>query len=126
MKIIHFIFLLLATARAFQQVQVARKVVAGVAAPLQMGLFDAFHGSGSADKDDLDEIWEAQQAILRARKGETKEHMRAKYKDSNRKFEVGSMNTDSKNKQDMNRVYVEEEKKPKKSGGSGFKMPWDK
>ena len=42
------------------------------------GLFDPFHGGGSAKKKDLDEIWEAQQAILRARRGET-EPLKKKY-----------------------------------------------
>lgn len=32
------------------------------------GLFDRFAGSGSANKQDLDEQWEAQQEILRARR----------------------------------------------------------
>ena len=50
---------------------------------LSMGLFDfkPVHGSGSG-KDVLDEQWEAQQAILRARRAGhiDKEHLKEKYK----------------------------------------------
>jgi hypothetical protein len=52
--------------------------------------------------------------------------MRAKYKDSDRKFDVKSSMDDSKNQQRMNQVYVEEDKPKKKGAGGGFKMPWDK
>lgn len=124
MKIVQLFLVLLGTIHAFQQVQTVRRQQT---TSLNMGFFDnPFHGSGSAGESDLDEIWEAQQAILRARKGETKEHMRAKYKDSNRKFEVKS-SMDSKNQQHMNNVYVDETTKPKKKkAAGGFKMPWDK
>eukprot|EP00567_Pseudictyota_dubia_P013544 CAMPEP_0197450630 /NCGR_PEP_ID=MMETSP1175-20131217/25959_1 /TAXON_ID=1003142 /ORGANISM="Triceratium dubium, Strain CCMP147" /LENGTH=134 /DNA_ID=CAMNT_0042983093 /DNA_START=63 /DNA_END=467 /DNA_ORIENTATION=- len=42
----------------------------------------AFHGGGSAKQEDLDEQWEAQQAILAARRGKhghNKEHLHQKY-----------------------------------------------
>lgn len=47
------------------------------------GLFDfkTFHGGGSAGESDLDEQWEAQQEILRRRRGGsgTKDHLKKKY-----------------------------------------------
>mmetsp|Transcript_25144 Transcript_25144/g.58867 ORF Transcript_25144/g.58867 Transcript_25144/m.58867 type:complete len:147 (-) Transcript_25144:121-561(-) len=49
----------------------------------------AFHGSGSATTSDLDEQWETQQAILRARRGASghnKEHLHHKYENGGPKF----------------------------------------
>jgi hypothetical protein len=46
------------------------------------GLFDftAFHGGGSSGKEDLDEQWETQQAILASRRDHvTKDHLKEKY-----------------------------------------------
>ena len=58
---------------------------------LSMGWFDfkPVHGSGSAGQQELDEQWEAQQAILRARRGEmTKDHLHQKYKSGSTSFNV--------------------------------------
>lgn len=96
---------------------------------LQMAWFEkAFHGGGSAKQDELDEIWKTQQAILAARKGETKEHMRHKYKEE-RKFEVKAT---KEIHSEGNEMYVQVDRKAKKkaesakTSGGAFKMPWDK
>jgi hypothetical protein len=98
---------------------------------LRMGWFDkAFHGGGSANQEDLDEIYKTQQAILAARRGETKEHMKQKYKEP-RKFEVKA----TKEAHSVgNEMYVQVDKKAKKktasagnrAGVGAIKMPWDK
>ena len=100
---------------------------------LRMGWFDkAFHGGGSANQEELDEIYKTQQAILAARRGETKEHMKQKYKEP-RKFEVKATKQVHSEGDEM---YVQVDKKARKkaasasagnkAGGGAFKMPWDK
>ena len=103
-----------------------------------MNWFDkAFHGGGSANQDDLEDIWNTQQAILAARRGgDTKAHLKAKYKEPRKYFEVKATTstTSTSNSRGPNDdgMYVQEDKKKKKttaarSGGGGtFKMPWDK
>ena len=113
---------------------------------LHMSWFDkAFHGGGSANQDELDEIWNTQQAILAARRngGETKEHLKAKYKEPRKYFQVkattttAGASTSSRHLDDV--MYVQEDRSTKRkknpsaastkgSGGGGgvFKMPWDK
>ncbi|KAI2491018.1 hypothetical protein MHU86_23553 [Fragilaria crotonensis] len=98
-------------------------------AVLRMGWFDkAFHGGGSANQEELDEIYRTQQAILAARRGETKEHMKQKYKEP-RKFEVKATKEVHAGGDEM---YVQVDKKARKKAasaskaGGAFKMPWDK
>ena len=64
---------------------------------LHMNWFDkAFHGGGSANQDDLEDIWNTQQAILAARRGgDTKAHLKAKYKEPRKYFEVKATTTTS-------------------------------
>ena len=100
---------------------------------LHMSWFDkAFHGGGSANQEELDDIWNTQQAILAARRGgETKEHLKAKYKEPRKYFEVKATTTSSSNSRPDDGMYVQDDKKKKKttaarSGGGTFKMPWDK
>jgi hypothetical protein len=100
-----------------------------------MGWFDqAFHGSGSASKDELDEMFRTQQEILAARRGETKEHFKKKYKEP-RQFETKATNlmpTAGTAREDMFYVSVDSkpakrvEVKKAKSIPGAFKMPWDK
>jgi hypothetical protein len=90
---------------------------------LNMGWFDkAFHGSGSASNKDLDDMWEAQQEILRARHGvQSKEKMQQKYKSptSEGKFQV-KPSKDRTNLEHMNAMYVDD-----KVEQEGLKFPWD-
>jgi hypothetical protein len=77
------------------------------------GLFDfsAFHGGGSSGKEDLDEQWETQQAILAARKGHvTKDHLKEKY--SRREIEQPTRTT--------NQVKVIEDKAAKEKPNVKF------
>lgn len=80
--------------------------------------FKPFQGSGSA-KEDLDEQWEAQQEILRARRNEgiDKEHLKQKYGKPKKKAE-----------QEENIVQreVKIESKSPKDQTPAFKMPWEK
>jgi len=94
---------------------------------LSMGFFDKLfdkplHGHGSGEND-LDEQWEAQQAILRERRahGIDKAHLKEKYShEENRKtFDVGGRSQDY----NSGEMYVEESKPKKKAQ---MKMPWDK
>jgi hypothetical protein len=79
--------------------------------------FNPFHGSGSA-KEELDEQWEAQQEILRARRsgGIVKENLKQKYA--------------AKIKVEDDVIAPSNEKPiPKTSGEkppAPFKMPWEK
>ena len=104
---------------------------------LHMSWFDkAFHGGGSANQEELDEIWKTQQAILAARRngGETKEHLKAKYKQPPKSFQVKATTSSSGSTSRRDDVmYVQEDKKKPRaaasrggSGGGAFKMPWDK
>ena len=116
---------------------------------LHMSWFDkAFHGGGSANQDELDEIWNTQQAILAARRngGETKEHLKAKYKEPRKYFQVkattmtGASTSSSNSRRHLDDVmYVQEDRSTKRKknpsaastkgsggGGGAFRMPWDK
>ena len=145
MKICQLLFLLVASVQAFvvqQQQQPSTRSSSSssssnVLVVLQMGWFEKMvkpmHGGGSADENELDEIWKTQQAILAARKGETKEHMRQKYKDQ-RAFDVKATMPIGK----MDDTYVEDndtnhKRSPKKAvvskstkKAAAFKMPWEK
>lgn len=83
--------------------------------------FKPFHGHGSAE-DDLDEQWEAQQAILRDRRSHhiDKEHLKLKYQKPDKvKFEVHSKPQQHFAFED---TYVEDDNKaPKK-----LKFFWEK
>jgi non-homologous end joining protein Ku len=77
---IAFCFLVVAT-DAFQPLPATNNRVVESSTKIY-GLFDfkTFHGHGSGENN-LDEQWEVQQAILRARKGHVdKDHLKAKYK----------------------------------------------
>ena len=81
--------------------------------------FNPVHGGGSGgNKQAIDEQWEAQQAILRARQGHTtKNVLKQKYKDPS--------------KVDVSSAFVGKDFAPKKAPSApakqgGFKMPWDK
>lgn len=86
--------------------------------------FKPIHGSGSMHDDkELDEMWEAQQEILRARRGHgSKDHLKHKYG----KKKAADIETPPSNKQvDVSKkqdsaMYVEDENQPK------FKFPWQK
>ena len=86
---------------------------------LAMGWFDfkPVHGSGSASEEDLDEQWEAQQAILRARRsgGLDKEHLREKYKNK-KENQFAKMAKEREREQQKKRdeMIVEEPKEGKK------------
>lgn len=72
---------LVAATIAFQPLPAANNRVVESSTKIY-GLFDfkPFHGHGSGESN-LDEQWEVQQAILRARKGHVdKDHLKAKYK----------------------------------------------
>lgn len=99
---------------------------ANSSARLRMGWFDfkPVHGGGSGGKQDaLDEQWEAQQAILRARRGEglDKEHLKQKYrakKDGNVDIEAHAPKL--RNIED-DIMYTDDTQASKK-----FKLPWEK
>ena len=82
MRTLLFAALTLSLASAFAPLPAA-KFEASTSTTLGMGWFDkAFHGGGSAQEEDLDEQWAAQQAILAARRGQdgpNKEHLHDKY-----------------------------------------------
>ena len=92
--------------------------------------FNPIQGGGSA-KDDLDEQWEAQQAILRARRGEfTKDQLKTKYSkkggsedsdDIPSAFESKSNPSHFDYKDDAMHFAAE---KPQKQS-QGFKLPWE-
>lgn len=97
--------------------------------------FNPIHGGGSGGNDDfLDEQWEAQQAILRARRGEgqVKENLKEKYK-GKQQFEVKASVPAPKAEPAM---YFADESKPKTTPVAKkpitptkvqpFKFPWDK
>lgn len=78
--VIAWLVVVAATASAFTPSTFARRSARDVAI-LRMGLFDfePFRGSGSG-KEKLDEQWEAQQAILRERRGHNdKDALKKKY-----------------------------------------------
>jgi hypothetical protein len=80
---------LVASTDAFQPLPATNNRVV-VSSTKLYGLFDfkPFHGHGSGESE-LDEQWEVQQAILRARKGHVdKDHLKAKYKKKPRKQEA--------------------------------------
>ena len=86
-------------------------------------LFDKpLHGHGSGEND-LDEQWEAQQAILRERRahGIDKQHLKEKYShEENRKtFDVSAK---AGQDYDGGEMYAEEKKAP----ANQIKFPWDK
>lgn len=121
---ISLVLLFASTAGAFMQVQHARRVAGAAAPALQMGWFEnPFHGGGSADTGELDEIWEAQQAILRDRQGhDTKPAMKKKYnKKKVQKFEVkASKPPPTQNLKHMDTTYTDE------NAFQMPKMPWEK
>jgi hypothetical protein len=99
----------------FESTQV--RVGAGGVGPLYMGWFDfnPIRGSGSGkDKDFLDEEFEAQQAVLRARQQEglTKDNLKKKYTDK----KIADEKTPVK-------PAVKEESTDK---GASVKLPWEK
>ena len=83
--------------------------------------FEPVHGGGSGgDQSAIDEQWEAQQAILRARQGVTdKKVLKSKYKDPS-KVPVSSAFA---GKSSGSKTPASKSAAPKKSG---FKMPWEK
>ena len=139
MNVIAFLFILVAqclAVHAFVVESVQKSRLIGTdqrsTGALHMAWFDkAFHGHGSANQDELDAIWKTQQAILAARKGETKEHMKHKYKEEH-KFEVKATKPIHS---EGNEMYVQVDKKARKKAesagkkagrGGAFKMPWEK
>jgi hypothetical protein len=100
--------------------------------------FNPVHGGGSGgSKEFLDEQWEAQQAILRARRGE-KELLKQKYKEK-QKFQVSSTVPPPVSRGDA--MYFASSEPPKKLQAQAaakksspaptpqapsFKFPWDK
>jgi hypothetical protein len=99
------------------------------------GLFDfnPFKGSGSGGNQDfLDEQWEAQQAILRARQGQfTKEDLQKKYKPQPKEdsADTEGVPTPSKNRGESSSFFAEVKEPPvPQKVGSPFdmKFPWDK
>lgn len=118
------LFLLAATSTgAFQNgVQHARRIAA--AAPLQMGGFwdNPFHGGGSADSSELDEMYEEQQAILRRRQGlDTAPAVKRPRKQTKKVAVVKASKPPTQ--QHMDDTYAED--LPFKMP-SMPKMPWDK
>lgn len=101
--------------------------------------FNPVHGRGSGGNDDfLDEQWEAQQAILRARRGEgqPKEVLKQKYKEK-RQFQVASSVPPPVNSVEPAMYFANEEAGTKNNLASesktppppqfpSFKFPWDK
>lgn len=93
---------------------------------LSMGWFDfkPMHGSGSG-KDVLDEQWEAQQAILEARRSGhiDKEHLKEKYKGGN----VNDLGNLMKEREEAYTHHVEEDTLPAaKTGKPKMKFFWEK
>lgn len=84
--------------------------------------FTPFHGSGSA-KENLDEQWEAQQEILRARRntGLDKEHLKQKYGAPKKMVSVQVAKDVKPADEEMTQKASSEKKTP-----APFKMPWDK
>ena len=101
--------------------------------------FNPVHGGGSGGSEEfLDEQWEAQQAILRARRGEgqSKDILKQKYKEK-RQFQVASSVPPPVNKAEPAMYFANEEPERKKIPASetkttpplqipSFKFPWDK
>jgi hypothetical protein len=81
--------------------------------------FKPFQGSGSA-KEELDEQWEAQQEILRARRSEgiDKEHLKKKYAAK----KTVPVEADIEEADVVNVV----EKSPSEVPPARFKLPWEK
>lgn len=103
---------------------------------IQMGGFfdfDRLHGSGSADKEDLDAQWELQQKILAERRDHMdKKHLKKKYTTPQKLELGGNENKQAAKKVDItNDMIVDEPKGKKKTPAAGasapkFKMPWEK
>lgn len=112
--------LLLALVCAFQPAVPTRRL----ATARSMGFFDfdAIKGSGSASNDELDDMWEAQQAILRERRGEgTKSTLKKKYAGGG-----GGSPKLGGGKMQVKKDETYTEKSSPKGGQGQFKMPWDK
>jgi murein L,D-transpeptidase YafK len=102
--------------------------------------FNPVHGSGSGgNKEFLDEQWEAQQAILRARRGES-ESLKQKYKEK-QKFQVASSvpppvtrgdgmyfasNESPTKKAQQAQAATAKKSPPPAPQAPSFKFPWDK
>jgi hypothetical protein len=85
--------------------------------------FNPFHGSGSA-KENLDEQWEAQQEILRARRntGLDKEHLKQKYGAPKKTVAVQI----AKDVKPASEEVIQKASSEKKKTPAPFKMPWEK
>jgi hypothetical protein len=83
------------------------------------------HGHGSGEND-LDEQWEAQQAILRDRRshGIDKAHLKEKYshEENRQTFDVGGRSSEYSGDE----TYVEESVTKKAPSGERMKFPWEK
>jgi len=92
--------------------------------------FNPIHGGGSGkNQAELDEQWEAQQAILRARRGEgtskkpmSKDDLKKKYR-SKAEFNIKDREEQINVRQDE-AMYIDEESDRKPA--FDFKFPWDK
>jgi hypothetical protein len=101
--------------------------------------FNPVHGGGSGGNEEfLDEQWEAQQAILRARRGEGQSNdvLKQKYKEK-RQFQVAPSVPPPVNRAEPTMYFANEEPERKKTPASesktspplqipSFKFPWDK
>lgn len=85
------------------------------------------HGGGSADEGDLDDMWEAQQSILNARKGTSKDTLKSKYKRSQKMDLDTHFVTPTKQQKMMEEAHVREVMDDiVVDESAGFKFPWDK
>lgn len=104
--------------------------------------FKPMHGGGSGgNEDSLDEQWEAQQAILRARRGQfDKDTLRSKYKHASDVPAIATIEVKEEvniQKHEDEMMYFAGSEKPTKPKATPkttpkapsmptFKMPWDK
>jgi hypothetical protein len=123
---------------AFQQQQPQHRPITTTTSTTQLNGwldFKPVHGGGSAGNSDLDEIWEAQQAILRERQGHSKKDvLRNKYKNPDA---VDTSSVFAGKKMEGNResapprVVAAAPKKAAaatstKAAAPAFKFPWEK
>ena len=86
--------------------------------------FKPVHGGGSANEETLDEIWEAQQEILRKRRGEggTKESLKKKYAPKKEVVSEEKPASSAPARETKDEMYVQEDT----SKPFFMKMPWEK
>jgi hypothetical protein len=131
------------TNAAFQQQQARQRPITTTTSTTQLNGwldFKPVHGGGSAGNSELDEIWEAQQAILRERQGHSKKDvLKNKYKNPDA-VDTSSVFAGKKmegNRESAPRVVATAPKRapvkaaaanttPKKTAAPAFKFPWDK